>query len=232
MVRRGAGTIMCFSATASFTAAAVMGGVGVVTVYKTAASKAVRVLPFAAVPLLFAAQQLIEGFLWLEIAEPVAGSCRPVLIHGFVGYAQVFWPAFAPLAALLIEPDQLRRRPTLACLVCGIVLAGWLARVMIAHPYSVTVHEDGLVYRNGFDYPWFMWPVYVLATTLSFSFSSHREVRMFSLVVLAGLAVAAILFNRAYVSVWCFFAAAASVLVYIHISRMKARAAVGSPHQD
>ena len=67
---------MCFSATASFSAATVIGGIGAVTIWKTARPGYVRVLPFAAIPLLFAAQQVTEGFLWLEIVKPVAGTWR------------------------------------------------------------------------------------------------------------------------------------------------------------
>ncbi len=212
---------MCFSATASFSAAAVIGGIGAVTIWKTARPGYARLLPFATIPLLLAAQQITEGFLWLEIVKPVAGTYRPILIHGFIGYAEIFWPVFAPFAAFLIEPVALRRRMILACLVCGVILSAYLLSVMIAHPYHASIHEDGIVYRNGYPYPWVMWPVYVITTTASFSLSSYREVRIYSRVLFIGLAAAAIFYNRAYVSVWCFFAAVASTLVYLHISRIQ-----------
>ena len=49
---------MCFSAAASLSAAAVTGAVGVLTLAKTANA---RELPLAVVPLVFSAQQALEG---------------------------------------------------------------------------------------------------------------------------------------------------------------------------
>ena len=50
---------MCFSATASFSAGAFLLGLGTLTLKSAMAAKQRRALPFAAIPLLFAAQQLI-----------------------------------------------------------------------------------------------------------------------------------------------------------------------------
>ena len=110
---------MCFSATASFTAAAVVGSIGIATLWKAAARRDRAVLPIAAFPILFAAQQAVEGLLWLDLARPEPGACRPFLTHAFLGYAEVFWPVFAPLAAWSIEPVLWRRRLILICLVVG-----------------------------------------------------------------------------------------------------------------
>jgi hypothetical protein len=57
---------MCFSATASFTAAAVMGGVGLAT-FKISKNKDQRYL--ASVPFLFAWQQLSEAWVWISIRD-------------------------------------------------------------------------------------------------------------------------------------------------------------------
>ena len=53
---------MCFSATASFSAGAVLLGIGALTVKS---SHRRREMPLAAIPLLFAIQQLTEGVIWL-----------------------------------------------------------------------------------------------------------------------------------------------------------------------
>jgi hypothetical protein len=46
-------------------------------------------------------------------------------------------------------------------------------------------------------------------------------VQLLAVVILVGFAVAYISFSEAYPSIWCFFAAAASVLVYLFISRAR-----------
>jgi len=210
---------MCFSATASFTAAAVTGSIGTLTLRSAVAKHDYRVLPFASFPLLFAAQQLTEGFIWLDLAGLAPGALRTVLIHAFQGYAEVVWPVFAPLAVLLIEPERRRRRLILPCLAVGILLSAYLLTTMMTHPYDAFVGSGHIVYENGYQHPTGIEVPYVVATTISLLLSSHRIVQIFGAVIFVGFAVAYISFYEAYTSIWCFFAAAASVLVYLFISR-------------
>ena len=210
---------MCFSATASFTAAAAVGSVGIATLWKAAGGRDRAMLPIAAFPLLFAAQQAVEGLLWLDLARPAPGACRPLLTHAFMAYAEVFWPVFAPLAVWLIEPAPWRRRLILICLAIGAVLATYLLVMMIANPYVAAVDGGHIVYRNGVTYPKGIEIPYVLATTISLLLSSHRMIQVLALVILAGFGVAYVSFHASYISVWCFFAAAASILVYLFVRR-------------
>ena len=55
---------MCFSATVSFSAAGLLGLTGIATLVQVRKSAE---LPLAATPLLFAAQQTVEGALWLSV---------------------------------------------------------------------------------------------------------------------------------------------------------------------
>ena len=208
---------MCFSATASFTAAAVIGSVGGLTLHAAARSSAWRVWPLALFPALFAAQQLIEGFLWLELDNPASSAVRPILIHTFQGYAEVLWPVFAPLAVLVIEPEKRRRQLLIVCVGLGILLAAYLLTMMIAHPYDAFISHGHIVYKNSHHYPLAIEVPYVVATAISLLISSHRLVRMTGLVIVVGFGAAYLFFRPAYISVWCFFAAVASMLVYFHV---------------
>ncbi len=211
---------MCFSASASFAAAAIAGSIGAVTVWKAARRRHVAVLPIAAFPVLFAAQQTVEGFLWLDLAQGAPGACRPFLVHAFLGYAEIFWPVFAPLAALMIEPVRWRRRLILVCLAIGAALSAYLLIKMVGNPYSASAATGHIAYTNdatylkGIEFP------YVFATTISLLLSSHRMIQLMASVILAGFAVAYWSYYQSYISVWCFFAAVSSVLVYVFVSRL------------
>ena len=218
---------MCFSATASFSAAAVIGGVGVATLRQATPKHDPRLIPLAAFPLLFSLQQIAEGFLWLDLAEPEPGALRGLLVHAFQGYAEVFWPAFAPFATWLIEPDRLRRSLIALCLAIGVALSIYLLAMMIAHPYEAFAAGGHIVYRNDHRYPAGIEVPYVVATTISLLLSSHQDVRLLAFVILIGFGVAYLSFHQAYISVWCFFAALASVLVYLHMRATPARGALG-----
>jgi hypothetical protein len=217
---------MCFSATASFSAAAVIGSAGIVTLRSAAAKPDHRILALAAFPVLFAFQQVVEGLLWLDLASPEPGALRGVLVHAFQGYAEVFWPVYAPLAALLVERERRRRILISACLVIGVTLSAYLLVAMIGHPYQASVGEGHIVYRNDFQYPTGIEVPYVVATTLSLLLSSERDVQRLALVILIGFAVAYVSFHHAYISVWCFFAAIASVMVYLYVRAVPARSAL------
>jgi hypothetical protein len=217
---------MCFSATASFSAAAVIGGVGIATLNSAAAKSNPRILALAAFPVLFALQQVVEGLLWLDLDSPEPGALRGVLVDGFQGYAEVFWPVYAPLAVLLIERQRWHRILVSVCLVVGVALSAYLLLAMIGHPYQASVGEGHIVYHNDFQYPTGIEVPYLLATTFSLLLSSHRRVQGLGLVIVFGFAVAYVSFHHSYISVWCFFAAIASVLVYLYVRTASDRLAL------
>jgi hypothetical protein len=208
---------MCFSATASFTAAAVAGGIGAVTLWKASKLRDPALLPIAAFPVLFAFQQAVEGMLWLDLARPEPGTCRPVLVHAFLGYAEIFWPIFAPIAAWLIEPNLWRRRLIGLCVFVGAAVSTYLLVKMLGNPYTASAATGHIVYSNGVTYPKGIEIPYVLATTISLLLSSHRLIQLLAAVILAGFAVAWLSYHQSYISVWCFFAATSSVLVYLFV---------------
>src|SRR5262249_30261955 len=153
------------------------------TVATTAAKLDRRVLPFAFFPVLFAAQQLVEGLIWLDLAGPDAGAWRPLLVNTFQGYAEGVWPTFAPFSVLLIEPDRRRWWLIFGCLVIGVGLSVYLLIAMIENPYAATLWQGHIVYWNEHRYPvGIEWP-YVLATTISLMLSSHPAVRLLGAVI-------------------------------------------------
>jgi hypothetical protein len=208
---------MCFSATASFTAAAVAGSIGTVTLWKAAKLRDPALLPIAAFPVLFALQQAVEGFLWLDLARPEPGTCRPFLTHAFLGYAEIFWPLFAPVAAWLIEPNLRRRRLIALCVLTGAAVSTYLLVKMLGNPYTASAATGHIVYSNGVTYPRGIEIPYVLATTISLLLSSHRLIQLLAIVILGGFAVAWWSYHQSYISVWCFFAAVSSVIVFVFV---------------
>lgn len=65
---------MCYSATASFASAAVIGAVGAATLTQV---RRRREIPFAALPLLFAVHQATEGLVWLGLEGRLEGRRDP-----------------------------------------------------------------------------------------------------------------------------------------------------------
>jgi len=208
---------MCFSATASFTAAALLTGAGAATL---AQKPAPREIPFAAIPLIFAAHQAIEGAIWLKIGAGV--SVSQCLIVPWLIIAQVLWPAYIPASVILLDERPQRPWALWALLVAGLIVSGVLAGVLIQHPYSVTAVAEGLRYSTHHRFENQLLGLYLIAATAPLLLSHHRFVVLFGVVVLAGSIVTMIAFYEAAASVWCFFAAIASVCVFLHQRRMAA----------
>ena len=59
--------------------------------------------------------------------------------------------------------------------------------------------------------------LYLAATCVSCFFSSHTFVRLFGILALLSFIAAAVVHARALVSIWCFFAAILSFLIYLHL---------------
>ncbi|MFP5446616.1 MAG: DUF6629 family protein [Betaproteobacteria bacterium] len=86
---------MCFSATASLTAGTFLMGVGIVTTHmaRTGGERA-----YAAIPLLFAIQQLTEGVVWLSFGWGIdAVTAAATQLYSF--FSHVLWPVYVPVAS-------------------------------------------------------------------------------------------------------------------------------------
>ena len=199
---------VCFSATASFAAAALTGAVGIATLRCV---KRARDIPLASFPLIFGAQQAIEGALWLGLRADPAGPQNQVLAAAFTAIALVLWPAFAPLAVGLAERKRTARLLIYALIPVGILLAGYSAFLMTRHRYVPTIVNASICYISGTSYPVGGFMAYALCTCLPPLLSSDKFVRAAGIAIVTGLAVSSIFYYKGFFSVWCFFVALASV---------------------
>lgn len=210
---------MCFSATASFTAAALTGAAGTVAV---ARAENPRDLPLATVPLFFAIQQALEGFLWLMLPVAPESAQATCLTDGFLGFALVIWPAYAPLVAWLIEPDSKRKRMIFPLVVAGFGVALYMAWSLWVGDQSASIVDGHIVYENNPGAPFSLGWVYMAATAGAPALSTIPAVNILSVLVLLGSVIAYVAYTESFVSVWCFFAAAASVVIVMHFERVRA----------
>jgi hypothetical protein len=211
---------MCFSATASFVTAGVTGVVGIVSLSR---ANERRELPLAATPLLFALQQSVEGLLWLTLPVAPEESTATGLTFLFLFFAEAFWPVYAPLAVLLIEPDDWRRRLMLGCLAVGAGVSAYLLWWIFSRSHGAAIVHGHIVYVTEYPHSDAIGLAYLAATGLPLLLSSQRTVVALGAIVLVGSTVAYVFYWEAFVSVWCFFAAAASVAILCHFEWSRRR---------
>jgi hypothetical protein len=233
---------MCFSATASFTAGALLGAAGGYTLTQ---ARGWRQRCYAAVPLLFGLHQIVEGGMWLALAHggDTPAPVTAALTHAFPLLAYGFWPAYVPIAVYLLEPgtgqeiggagglsrwrSRWRRFALGGLALVGLATAALFHVQIWTSPVTARLTGQGIAY----DFP-FILPVdemgtfslatilahwgYGLATVVAPLCSRYRAVRALGLGMLISYNLAKQLYLAAYPSVWCFFAACLSLLVLLH----------------
>jgi Family of unknown function (DUF6629) len=201
---------VCFSAAANFVGSGVLGAIGVVTLTKV---KHRRELLFAALPTLFAIHQFIEGFVWLGLD----GMLSPAVTHdmgaAFMLYAQGLLPFLLPLSVLLFEPNAKSRRRMLPFLVLGAATTLYILWALTAFPTQIYVRGNSIVYINQATNNTAVAVLYVIATCGSLFFSQIKMMVAFGVANLAIILVVMAFKRYAFTSLWCAYAAVASVII-------------------
>jgi hypothetical protein len=201
---------VCFSAAANFVGSTIVAGVGVVTLTKV---KHRRELLFASLPILFAIHQFIEGFVWLGLD----GILPPTVTHNmgaaFMLYAQGLLPFLMPMSVLLFERDKKDRKRMLPFVVIGGATTLYILWALTAYPTQIYVKGNSIVYVNQATNFTAVAVFYVIATCGSLFFSEVKAMVLFGAANLTILLVVMAFKRYAFTSLWCAYAAVASVII-------------------
>lgn len=213
MSNHGGGDCVCFSAAANFTGSGVLGTLGVLTLTKV---KHRRELLFASLPTLFAIHQFTEGFVWLGLDGVLSPAVTHAMAAAFILYAQGLLPFLLPLSVLLFEPDAGSRRRMLPFLVIGCLTALYILWALIAYPTQTFIKSNSIVYINPATNNTAVAVLYVIATCGSLFFSKVKDMVIFGFANLAILLVVMAVKRYAFTSLWCAYAAVASVIILVY----------------
>ncbi|TNF69006.1 MAG: hypothetical protein EP298_04585 [Gammaproteobacteria bacterium] len=221
--------IMCFSASASFTAGTFLIPIGVYCVYSAFTLKRYHYIMFAFVPIFFGIQQLIEGGVWLALATSSQHWIRHFSV-GFVFFSHFWWPFWIPLAAYFVAKNRLCARAWIKLLFAIVgALLGLIAFIpylinehmvqtnMCASSiqYSYTTIYDALL---GTSIPKYM---YIAIIIIPLLISRDIAMKIFGLLILLSVIATYLFYSYAFNSVWCFFSAIISMYTVYLIRRTK-----------
>ena len=204
---------MCFSATASFTAGALLLAAGVAA---QSHAKGPPQRAYAAIPLLFAVQQLTEGIIWLSFGWDTPGlTAWATQFYSF--FSPVLWPVYVPVAAWLMEPQPGRKRLLAGVCLAGFAVGGYLLYSIVADPIVARPVGGHVDYQSPHFYAALSMSLYLIATTVSLLLSSQSRIRAFGALAFVSAMLAYAFFARWFISVWCFFAAVLSIAVLFQV---------------
>ncbi len=204
---------MCFSASASFIAGTSLSAVGIAALRSTEARTE---QPLATIPLLFGIQQLTEGVIWLTFDHD-APLLKQAMTYVYSGFSHVLWPMYVPFAMGVLEAGRWRKRTLFAFEAAGLAVGLYLLYSIVARPLVAEVVGQHIVYDSPHFYQIPVMVVYLAATCVSCFFSSHGFVRLFGVLSLLSFVAAYAVHAAAFFSIWCFFAALLSLLIYFHL---------------
>jgi len=207
---------MCFSATANFVGSGVLGAVGVATFTRV---KHRRELLFAALPTLFAIHQFTEGFVWLGLDGTLSSTVAHDMGTAFMLYAQGLLPFLLPLSVYLFEPNKKSRSRMLPFVVLGAATTLYILWALTAFPLQLYVQGNSIVYINQATNNTAVAVLYVIATCGSLFFSNIKMMVIFGAANLAVLLVVMEVKRYAFTSLWCAYAAVASVIILAYFWR-------------
>ncbi len=176
---------------------------------------------YASMPLLFACQQFIEGFVWLSLTNPEYSYWQSIPTNLFLFFAQVLWPIWVPLSIFLIEENKTRKKILLVLLAIGILLSSYISYCMFNYTVDAYLSPYHVNYVPHFPKinP-MLGALYFLPIFLPSFVSGIKNMFWQGLLLVLSYVVTKLLFNDAVISVWCFFAALVSIMVFLVMSKL------------
>jgi len=207
---------MCFSAGASFAGAAVISAIGIAAVREV--HKPSHKL-FATIPLFFAFQQVAEGVVWLSLKAGGDQSLQMAGAYIFLLMALVIWPMMIPMAILKMEENANKRKLMKVIFGAGLILSLYYSACLVNLNVYPRINQFHIQYIN--DFPripgHIAFGIYGLVTITPLFISSVRRVSAFGILIIISFVITGILYKEYLTSVWCFFAALISSVIYIII---------------
>ena len=204
---------MCFSAEASFAGGIIISAIGIATVTKIHKSSQ---LVFASIPLFFGVQQFTEGVLWLTISNPDYLIIQKVSTYLFLIMAEVLWPMMIPLSVLLMEENQKKKRILQVLLILGASISVYYATFLVIYNINPEIMGYHIHYHTTAPQTFAVltFTIYLAVTIAPLFISSIKKTHLLGILMFLSCAVTVVFFRQYLTSVWCFFAALMSGVIF------------------
>ncbi len=204
---------MCFSTEASFAGGIIIAGIGIAAIKKV--HKPSQIV-FASIPLFFAFQQIVEGFVWLSLQHPYFEGIERIATYSFLIMAQVFWPVMIPLAVLYMEERKKRKKILKVLLGSGIILSLYYIVCLILIPVTPEISGYHIVYVEVMPkaLQFIAFSIYLITSIAPLFISTVNRTYLLGILMSLSCLVTMIFFTQFLTSVWCFFAAIISLVIF------------------
>jgi hypothetical protein len=222
---------MCFSASASFTASAVLMPLGLYSTHLARTNQQPNYVPLALVPFFFGVQQLIEGVEWTAIDSGRIEPLTTLGALGFLFFAYCFWMIWIPWSAWSIsrstDSRAVQHRLRGVAIVATVLGIAFYLPVLFDPPaVQPAVHSTGrLLYdvsnlhsivHNFVNTEPVGELVYWGFIVLPLIAVADKAVKLFGVLIFV---LTWITYSATFNSVWCFYCAVLSIFVIWIVNR-------------
>ena len=204
---------MCFSAGASFVGSVVITTIGIATIIKV--HKPSQIV-FASIPLFFGFQQFIEGCLWYILQHPEYAQYENIFTTTFLIMAQIFWPIMIPLAVLHMEKNKKKKRLIWVFLSIGLTISIFYIYCLLN--FTVTPQISGYHIHYVENSPkiltFIAFILYLITSITPLFVSSIKRTHLLGILMSLSCLITILFFTQYLTSVWCFFAALISAVIF------------------
>ena len=211
---------MCFSAGASFAGGAVLSAIGYATVKEV--RKPSHKL-FSAIPLFFAFQQFSEGIIWLTLKQGGDDPIQAAATYFFLMMALVAWPMMIPLATFKMEENLKKKKILKTFVAVGLLLSSYYSVCLVNLTVYPVINQFHIQYINNFPRTagHIAFGIYAIVTIAPLFISSTKRISLFGILIILSCLVTGVFYKEYLTSVWCFFAALISSVVYLIVKESK-----------
>jgi hypothetical protein len=204
---------MCFSPEASFAGGVIISAIGAATIKKVHEPSQII---FSSIPLFFGIQQIVEGCLWITLPGSDYIIIQKISTYWFLIMAQVLWPTMIPVSVLLMEKNEKKKRTLQILLIMGLILSLYYLICLLSFNVYPKIINYHIQYDNDFpkkfSIPAFV--IYLFVTITPLFVSSIRRTHILGILMFFSCLITAIFFRQFLTSVWCFFAALISGVIF------------------
>jgi hypothetical protein len=211
---------MCFSATASFTAAAVLIPTGI---YATRAALIQNrsYLLFGLTPIIFGIQQFIEGGIWLSLQNQQILWAHS-LSYAYTFFAFLWWPFWLNLCLYRLEQKKWQKIFIIFGVLVGAIIYG---SALMDKTFGAAAQCYSIMYLNPENMLFYIVfsILYLLVSTSPFLFSKNRDIQIFGALMILSFVATYVFYKCTFASVWCFAGAIISLWI-VHMIRSSKKA--------
>ena len=122
------------------------------------------------------------------------------------------------MAVLLLEPPGWRRRALGALVAAGFAVGAYLFYVLAVFPVVSRPTGRHIEYVSPHFFAAATMTLYLMSVAFGPILSTHRMVKVFGVLALLSFGGAYLFYATWFISVWCFFAAILSGIIFFHFA--------------